>query len=142
MKSIEKDSGEKDSLELLKQKEIFDQLFNERRFELNKLSEGIDFNNLTYQYKGKSAPKYVICFEGPLTIYNDVKNGRITLRKEEKIQEEFQLELNEILNPDYKSENQRSAIKKYKKLYNGWEIIIESYLRLNTKQRREKGSKH
>ena len=58
---------------------------------------------MTYQYKGKTAQKYVICFKGPLTIYNNLKNGRITLRKEEKIQEEFQLELNEILkrNLDY-----------------------------------------
>ena len=30
-------SGEKDSLELLKQKEVFDELVNERRFEINKL---------------------------------------------------------------------------------------------------------
>ena len=28
-------SGEKDSLEILKQKEIFDELVNERRFEIN-----------------------------------------------------------------------------------------------------------
>ena len=28
-----------------------------------------------YYYKGKSAPKYFTCFEGPLSIYNDVKNG-------------------------------------------------------------------
>ena len=50
-------NGKKDSLELSKQKEIFDELVNERRFEINKLSEGIDFNNLTYYYKNKSAPK-------------------------------------------------------------------------------------
>ena len=38
-------SGEKDSLELLEQKEIFSELVNERRFEIDKLSEGIDLNN-------------------------------------------------------------------------------------------------
>ena len=38
-------NGEKDSLELLKQKEIFDELVNERGFEINKLSKGIYFNN-------------------------------------------------------------------------------------------------
>ena len=32
-------SGEKGSLELLKEKDIFDELVNERRFEINKLSE-------------------------------------------------------------------------------------------------------
>ena len=52
-KQLIKSSGEKDSLEILKQNEIFDGLVNERKFEINKLSEGIDFNNLTYYYTGK-----------------------------------------------------------------------------------------
>ena len=64
----EMSSGEKDSLELSNQKEIFDELVNERRFEMNKLSEGIYLNNLTYHNKGKSAPKYFIRFKGPLII--------------------------------------------------------------------------
>ena len=82
-------------------------------FEINKLSEEIDFNNLTYFYTGKSAPKYFVRFKVPLIIYNDIKNGRVSLQKEEKFQEDFQLELNEILkeNPNYKSKDQVSAIK-------------------------------
>ena len=96
-------SGEKDSLEFLKQKESLDEVVNERSLEVNNLSEWIDFNNLNYYYK--RAPKYFIRFKSPLIIYNDIRNGRTTLQKEEKVQEEFQLELNEILkgNPDYKS---------------------------------------
>ena len=58
-------------------------------FEINKLNEGVDFNNLTYYYTSKSAPKYFVRFKGPLFVYNDIKNGRISLQKEEKIQEEF-----------------------------------------------------
>ena len=61
-------SDEKDSLELLKQKESFDKLVYERRFEIDKLSEAIGFHNLIYHYKGKSAPKYFISFKGSLTI--------------------------------------------------------------------------
>ena len=100
----------------LKQKEIFDKLVNEKMFEINKLSEGIDFNNLTYYYKSKCAPKYFVCFKGPLIIYNDVKNGWIILQKEEKIQEELRSELNEILkgNLNYKSNDQISTIKMLK----------------------------
>ena len=65
-KQLNKSSSEKDSLELLKQKEIFDELVNEKRFEINKLSEGIDFDNLTYYCASNSAPKYFVCFKGPL----------------------------------------------------------------------------
>ena len=70
---------------------------NERKFEICKWSEEIDFNNLSYYYTVKSAPKYFVCFKGPLIMYNDIKNGRVSLQKEEKIQEEFRLELKEIL---------------------------------------------
>ena len=86
-KQIIKSSGEKYSSDLLKQKEIFDNLVNERMLEINKLSEGTDFNNLSYYYRSKSAPKYFVRFKGPLIVYNGIKNGRITLQKEEKLQE-------------------------------------------------------
>ena len=33
-------------------------------FEINKLSEGIDSNNLTYYYTDKSVPKYFAYFKG------------------------------------------------------------------------------
>ena len=122
-KQLIKSSGEKDSLELLKQKETFDELVNEKMFEINKLSEGIDFNNLIYHYTGKSPPKFFVCFKGPLIVYNDIKNGRTSLQEEEKIEEEFQSELNEILkgNLNHKSDIQNNAIKNIRRLYNGQE---------------------
>ena len=88
-KQLIKSSSEKDSLEPLEQKEIFDEFFNERKFEINKSSEEIDFNNLTYHYTRKSAPKHFVRFKSPFIMYNDIKNGQISLQKEEKIQEEF-----------------------------------------------------
>ena len=62
----------------LKQKENFDELVHEKRFEINKLSEGIDFNDSTYYYTSKRASKYFVLFKGPLIICNDIKNGRIS----------------------------------------------------------------
>ena len=56
---------------------------------MNKLSEGIDFNILTFYYTSNSAPQCFACFKGPLIMCNDIKNGRISLQKEQKIQEEF-----------------------------------------------------
>ena len=122
-------SGEKDSLVLLKQKEIFAVLVNEGKFEIDKQSEQINFNNLTYHNEGKSAPKYFMCFKGPLIIYNDINNGRINLQKEEKFQEDFQSELRKILkrNLDRKTEDHISAIKNIKKLYKGQEKVIKFY---------------
>ena len=42
-------NGGKDSFELLKRKEIFAELVNEKGFEINKISKGIYFNSSTYQ---------------------------------------------------------------------------------------------
>ena len=79
-----------------KRKIFFDQFVNEWKFEISKSSELNDFNNFSY-YTGKSVPKYFVRFKGPLIMYNDIKNGWISLQKEKKIQEEFQSELKEIL---------------------------------------------
>ena len=65
-------SGEKQSLY------IFDKLVNEKRFGINILRKGVDFNNLTYNYKGKSVPKYLIYFKGPIIIYDSIRNGLIS----------------------------------------------------------------
>ena len=83
-KQLIKSSDEKYSLELLKQKEIFDELVSERRFDKNKSSERIDVNNLTYYYQVKGVPKYFISFKGPLIMYNNAKNDQIRLQEEEK----------------------------------------------------------
>ena len=92
-KQLINSSSEKDSLELLKQNEIFDEVVNERRFEINNLSGGIDLSNLTHYYTGKSAPKFVLYSKGLLIIYNDIKNGLVSLQKEEKNQEELKGEI-------------------------------------------------
>ena len=57
-----------------------------------------------------------------------ITNDGVSLKKKEKIHEEFPLELNEILkeNANYKSEDQINAVKNIKKLYKGWEKVIKS----------------
>ena len=73
--------------------------------------------------------KYFVYLKCQLIIYNDIKNGRITLQKEEKIQEKFRTELNEILkgSPNYKSKDLINIIKKVKKLYNEREEVLDFY---------------
>ena len=90
-KQLIKSSREKDSLKLLKQKQIFDELVNETRFEINKSNERTDFNNLTFYYTGKGVVKYFVRFEDPLFINNDIKNGQASLQKKKKNQKEFPL---------------------------------------------------
>ena len=74
-------------------------------------------------------------------MHRKIKNDRISLQKEEKIQGKFWLELNEILqgNLNYQSKDQIIKTKNVKKVFNGHgkflifiKIILEWYLRLNT----------
>ena len=56
-KQLVKSSGEKESLTLFKQKEIFRGLANKKMGEVQNLSKQINFDNLTYYFKGSSDPK-------------------------------------------------------------------------------------
>ena len=41
--------------------------------EIQDLSKQIDFNNLTYHYKGKNNPQNFIGFKGPLSFYRSTR---------------------------------------------------------------------
>ena len=59
------DEKNKESLTHLKQNKFFEELANKRMEEIRDLSKQIDFNILTYNYKGKTAPKKFIAFKSP-----------------------------------------------------------------------------
>ena len=59
-KQLVTSSGEKESLTLLKQREIFEELVNDG--EIQSLIKHINFNNLIYHFKGESGPKRFISF--------------------------------------------------------------------------------
>ena len=84
-KYLVKSSSETESLTLLKQKENFEELANEKINEIQDLSKQIDFNNLFYYIKGESGPKNFIRFKGPLAFYRNIK-GYTTLEKREENQ--------------------------------------------------------
>ena len=54
--------------------------------EIQDLSKQINFNNLTYRYKGNTSPKPFIGFKSPLGFYENIKEDYITLEKAGKEQ--------------------------------------------------------
>ena len=72
-KQLVKYSDEKESLTHSKQKEVANKIMEE----IQDLSKQIDFNNLTYNYKGESARKKFIGFKGRL---NNTRKSRRTKR--------------------------------------------------------------
>ena len=96
-KTIE-DQGKKQvdalkSLESLKPKEIksketkpndYDDYYINKMAEIRDQCKKIDFNNLTYIFKSKTAPTYFIGFKGPLHIFKSIYSGDTALENVEK----------------------------------------------------------
>ena len=69
-----KDNNSDDDENLLKYKEIFEELSNKRIDEIQNMSKQIDFNNLIcYFTTSDLALINFIRFKGPIHIYNDIK---------------------------------------------------------------------
>ena len=69
-----KDNNSDDDENLLKYKEIFEELSNKRIDEIQNMSKQIDFNNLIYYFTTPDlALINFIRFKGPMHIYNDIK---------------------------------------------------------------------
>ena len=81
----------------LKYKEVFNELSNQRIGEIYNISKKNNFNNLTYHFKvSNTAPTNFIDFRGPMYIYNEIKNGNISIEKVGKGQEQCKSKLNQI----------------------------------------------
>ena len=57
---------------MFKTKKLFEELADKRMEEIQYLSKQIDFNDLTYHYKGKNDPENFIGFKGPLSFYRSI----------------------------------------------------------------------
>ena len=110
-----------------KQKEIFEELANNRMEEIQDLRKQIDSNNLPYHYKGNTAPKTLIGYKGPLRFYRSIKEGYITLQKADEDQKEFKSKINKIVIGSNKSEDQKSVIIYIKTPYESREKVIKLF---------------
>ena len=53
------------------------------------MKKNINYDNLVYYFKGTTSPINFIKFEGPMYIYNQLKNGEKTLEQVEEGQKHF-----------------------------------------------------
>ena len=68
------------------QKEAYNRLSNERIAEILEMSREIDYNNLTYHFKGSTSPISFIKFKDPFGFFNQIKSDNILLIKTEEEQ--------------------------------------------------------
>ena len=89
----------------------------------------IDFNDLTYFYKGSTAPIKFIGFEGPLHIFKSIYNGSILLEDVEKQQIKLKNHLNHKKqgNPKNRSEEQEKTINNIRSLYESRQKVVQMF---------------
>ena len=119
-------------------KEIYDEILEERMYEILKMSKEINYINLVYDFKGPTPLSKFTKFGRPTYTYNQLKNGEKTIQQVEEDQKKFNSELNEITsgNPKYKSEKQSYTTKSVRSIYDSRQKII-SLLNDNVKIRSE-----
>ena len=126
IKNNKSDGNEK----LLKYKEIFDELSNERMGKIPNVGEQTDFSNPTYYFQSKKiTPINFIGFRGPMHIYNNIKNGNTSVEKTEEDKKQFKSRLSKITtrNLKHNSKDQLNTIENIRNLYNSKEKVIKLY---------------
>ena len=80
VKTIKKyNYDDEDSPLISKEKEIFNELADERLKKITELDERVNRNDLIYRYKGRSPDEKFDKYDNTLDLINEIKNGKIKL---------------------------------------------------------------
>ena len=113
-KSIEKAKLDShDDLDILKQKEIYNELTEEKKTEIKNLDNSVDRDKLIYKYKGNTSDADFSEYYSAIDLINKIKDGDVRLKQAINNQYEFKSKLGEIKkgNPKRKSKTNLDVIK-------------------------------
>ena len=79
-----------------KQKEIFNELVDERLEEITDLDKKVNSDGLIYRYKGNTSNVKFDQFDNAFSLLDKMRDGKISLTNAKNDQAEFKLDLNEI----------------------------------------------
>ena len=99
----------KDKLLLSKEREIFKDIYNKRLDKIEEINNKIDYNNLNYVAVGTGDEYNFNNLVDPLTFLNNVKKGKILMKKAIEQQQNFYKYLN-IIRIGNKNDNQKKVL--------------------------------
>ena len=115
VKTIKKyDHDDKDIPLILKQKEIFNELADERRKEIIDLNKNANRNDLVYRCKGNSPDERFDKYDNAIDLFNKILDGEIKLSDAKNDQIKFKSHLSEIK----KGNNKKRSKEQKNTLYN------------------------
>ena len=95
-KQLISDDDCKDKLLLLKEREIFKDIYNKRLDKIEELNNKIDYDNLKYVVE-RNGDKYNFNeMKNPIALLNDIKKGKISLEEAKEKQKDYYNYLNTI----------------------------------------------
>ena len=117
IKTIKKyDYDDEDTPFISKQKEIFNELVDERLEKIIDLDERVNSNDLIYRYKGKNVDAKFDEFDNALDIINKIRDGKTDLANGRNNQQKFKSFLGEIKKGN-KSNEQKNTLYNIEMLY-------------------------
>ena len=114
----------KDKLLLLKEREIFKDIYSKRLDKIEELNNKIDYDNLEYAVYSR---KELIDFselKGPLTLLDETKKGKMILKEAKNYQKKY-LDYLKTIRKGNKSVEQREILANLNMLYNAREGAIK-----------------
>ena len=130
-KSIEKANFDSDDdLAILRQKEIYNELTEEKKTEIKNLDKSVDRDKLIYAYKSNSSDVDFSEYYGAIDLINKIKDGEVSFKKAVNDQYELKSKLGEIRkgNPNRKSKKNLEVIKNVDKLCKSRTAAIDFYI--------------
>ena len=117
---LDDDDDDDDDVEVLKQKETYNKLFDEKLNEIREISKEMDYKSLIYAFTTKVIGLVnFIEFKGPFSLLKEIRNGDISLKMAKKYQKNLKRKLDQIKsgNPKHESGKQLYTIENVKNLF-------------------------
>ena len=122
--NINKDDGYKNKLLLSKEREIFKDIYNKRLDKIEEMNNKIDYNDLEYVILSNDMVYNFSVEKDPISLLNDIKSGKTTLKEPKDAQQNYLDYLN-IIRKGNKNGNQKRTLANINMFYNARDNAIK-----------------
>ena len=115
--NINKDYDYKNKLLLSKEREIFKDIYNKRLDKIEEMNNKIDYDDLEYVILSNDMAYNFSVEKDPISLLNDIKSGKTTLKEAKDAQQNYLYYLN-IIRKGNKNDNQKRTLANINMFYN------------------------
>ena len=115
--NINKDYDYKNKLLLSKEREIFKDIYNKRLDKIEEINNKIDYDDLEYVILSNDMAHNFSVEKDPISLLNDIKSGKTTLKEAKDAQQNYLYYLN-IIRKGNKNDNKKRTLANINMFYN------------------------